>query len=201
VLISFEGIDGSGKTTQIELLKNKIMISGHRVEVFREPGGTQVSEQIRSILLDTKSEIHPVTELLLFSSARSQLICSRVKPILDEGGVVILDRFFDSTIAYQGFGRNSLPLDEIDNINRVASHGLEPDITFYLRLELHTAKNRRSALPADRMERSGDDFYEKIIRGYDYLAETKLRFATIDASLSIEDIHSEIWDKLKPLLN
>jgi dTMP kinase len=201
MLISFEGIDGSGKTTQIELLKNKIASTGFNVEVFREPGGTLVSEQIRAILLDTKSDIHPVTELLLFSSARSQLISSRVKPILTDGGVVILDRFYDSTVAYQGYGRASLPLDEIHNINRVASHGLEPDLTFYLRLDLQTAKRRRSDQPEDRMEKSGDDFYQNIIRGYDIMASESTRFNTIDANQPLEIIHEIIWAKVLARLN
>jgi dTMP kinase len=201
VLITFEGIDGCGKTTQIELLKGVIASNGHRVEVFREPGGTQVSEQIRAILLDNGSDIHPVTELLLFSSARSQLISSRVKPILNDGGVVILDRFYDSTVAYQGYGRQSVPLSEIQSINKVASHGLKPDLTFYLRLDLLTAKNRRSATPEDRMEKSGDEFFEKIIQGYDQMAAEDQRFVVLDATLDIQSLHEAIWTRVKYILS
>lgn len=196
MLISFEGIDGSGKTTQINLLKKRVESAGLKVSIFREPGGTELSEAIRSILLNPETEIHPITEILLFSSARSQLIVERVKPLLDGNTLVILDRYYDSTVAYQGFGRKCLPISKINQINEIASHGIAPEITFYMRVDLETAIERRSKLPKDRMEQSGDTFYTDVIKGFDELAKSSERFVTIDALKSIEVIHQLIWEKV-----
>lgn len=194
LIISFEGIDGSGKTTQINLLKKRLETDGIDVRLFREPGGTELSEVIRGILLNPEIEINSVTELLLFSSARSQLIAEKVKPFLANEGVIILDRFFDSTVAYQGYGRGSVSLEQIYQLNKIASHGITPDITFYLRVDLETAEKRRSNLSKDRMERSGDDFYRNVIRGFDVISKSEPRFSELDASLEIEDIHDKIWN-------
>lgn len=196
MLITFEGIDGSGKSTQISLLKEKITESGKRVEVLREPGGTDISELIRGMLLNPEIEIDPITELLLFSSARSQLIAEKVKPLLKKDAVVILDRFYDSTTAYQGYGRGSLPIDQVHQINRVASHGIAPDVTFYLRLSLEESFERTAHMQKDRMEQSGIEFFQNVIKGFDELANTEERFITIDASEKVEDVHSAIWSKL-----
>lgn len=196
MLITFEGIDGSGKSTQISLLKDKITASGKQVEVLREPGGTDISELIRGILLNPEIEIDPVTELLLFSSARSQLIAEKVKPLLKEGAVVILDRFYDSTTAYQGYGRGSLPLNQVHQINEVASHGLAPEITFYLRLSLEESAKRTAHMQKDRMEQSGIEFYQNVIKGFDSLAEAEDRFVTVDASKSVEEVHRIIMTHL-----
>lgn len=192
MFISFEGIDGSGKSTQISLLDQYLSSQGHKVHVFREPGGTEISERIRSILLDEKSEISPVTELLLFSSARSQLIAEKVLPILQKQEVVILDRFYDSTIAYQGFGRKSFSIDQIHQINKIASHGLVPELTFYLRLSIEESKRRRANMEEDRMEQSGNEFFARVIEGFEYLAKTEERFKTIEAIGEVESIHAEI---------
>lgn len=196
MFITFEGIDGSGKSTQIELLRGKLRDTGHKVEVFREPGGTTVSEKIRAILLDPEYEIHPVTELLLFSAARSQLISEEVIPLLKQGTVVILDRFYDSTSAYQGYGRNSLPLEQISELNAVASHQTKPDLTFYLKIDLSEAQKRTASTRKDRMEQSGDSFYKKVIEGFDELAETEDRFITLDATLSADELHHLVWDRV-----
>ena len=192
MLISFEGIDGSGKSTQIQLLKNKLIEQGIEVQVLREPGGTDISELIRGILLNPEIEIDPITELLLFSSARSQLIAEKVKPLLEKHAVVILYRFYDSTTAYQGYGRGSLPLSQVQQINQIASHGIAPDITFYLRLSVEKSSERRIHMQKDRMEQSGVEFFNKVVHGFDELAKSENRFKTIDASSSIEEIHAEI---------
>lgn len=197
MLITFEGIDGSGKSTQISLLKEKLVKQGQSVEVFREPGGTNLSEMIRGILLNPDIEIDPVTEVLLFSSARSQLVAEKVKPMLKKGVIVILDRFYDSTTAYQGYGRESLSLEQIRQINLAATHNLTPDITFYLRLSLDEAAKRTHHLEKDRMERSGKSFFQKVFDGFEDLARMEPRFKTIDASLDAEAIHSSIWKILK----
>ncbi|HET8864893.1 MAG TPA: dTMP kinase [Gracilimonas sp.] len=197
MLITFEGIDGSGKSTQISLLKEKLIQLGHQVEVFREPGGTDVSEMIRGMLLNPDLEIDPVTELLLFSSARSQLIAEKVRPLLEENVIVILDRFYDSTIAYQGYGRKSMPIEQIHQINAAATKNLVPDFTFYLRLSLDEAAERTKNFEKDRMERAGDSFYKRVFEGFEHLAKTEPRFKTINAEKDIDVIHQNIFNELE----
>lgn len=197
MLITFEGIDGSGKSTQIELLQTYLKKEGHEVRVFREPGGTDVSEMIRGMLLNPEIDIDPVTELLLFSSARSQLVAEKLLPLLEKEVVVILDRFFDSTTAYQGYGRKSIPIDQIKQINEVATHKLIPDITFYLRLSLEEATERTRQFEKDRMELSGDSFFKRVFDGFEHLAKTEDRFKIIDADKDIQSIHKQILINLK----
>lgn len=196
MLISFEGIDGSGKTTQIQLLRERLLHDGVTVSLFREPGGTEVSEVIRGLLLNPDMSIDPVTEVLLFSSARSQLIAEQVKPRLEAGEWVILDRFYDSTVAYQGYGRLSLPIDQLHAINAVASHGLVPDLTFYLHLSRETADARLGSRLRDRMEQAGEAFYDRVVAGFQALAASEPRFRTISANQSVETIHHLIWDEI-----
>jgi len=200
MLITFEGIDGSGKSTQISLLKEKLIELRYKVEVFREPGGTDVSEMIRGMLLNPEIDIDPVTELLLFSSARSQLVAEKVQPLLKEDVIVILDRFYDSTIAYQGFGRKSMPIEQIHQINAAATHSMVPDFTFYLRLSLEEAAERTKNFEKDRMELSGDSFYKRVFEGFEHLARTESRFKTVNAGLAPESIHTEIVNILEPAL-
>lgn len=196
MLISFEGIDGCGKSTQIQLLKKYFDKAGKQVEVFREPGGSAISEQIRAILLDTDEDINPVSELLLFSAARAQLIAEKVKPALDEGKIVILDRFYDSTTAYQGFGRQSIDTPSIQTINKIASLSNTPDITFYLKISWDESKRRTAHMQEDRMEKAGQEFFERVIEGYNFLSNTEDRFVEIDASQSINEIHEQILMKI-----
>jgi dTMP kinase len=196
MLITFEGIDGSGKSTQISLLKERLIKLGHKVEVFREPGGTDVSEMIRGMLLNPELDIDPVTELLLFSSARSQLVAEKVRPLLNREVVVILDRFYDSTTAYQGFGRKSMPIEQIKQINAAATHNLVPDFTFYLRLSLEEAAERTKNFEKDRMELSGDSFFKRVFDGFEHLAKTESRFKTINAGQDKESIHEDIFKEL-----
>lgn len=200
MLISFEGIDGSGKSTQISLLKEKLTGLGYQVEVFREPGGTDVSEMIRGMLLNPELNIDPVTELLLFSSARSQLVAEKIQPLLNKDVIVILDRFYDSTTAYQGFGRKSLTIEQINQINSAATHDIVPEFTFYLRLSLEEAQKRTKHFEKDRMEQSGDNFFRRVFDGFEYLAKTESRFKTIDAANNVETIHRKIMDTLTPVL-
>ena len=196
MLISFEGIDGCGKSTQIQLLKKYFDKAGKQVEVFREPGGSAISEQIRAILLDTDEDINPVSELLLFSAARAQLIAEKVKPALDEGKIVILDRFYDSTTAYQGFGRQSIDTPSIQTINKIASLSNTPDITFYLKISWDESKRRTAHMQEDRMEKAGQEFFERVIEGYNFLSNTEDRFVEIDASQSVNEIHEQILMKI-----
>ncbi|NGP86955.1 dTMP kinase [Fodinibius halophilus] len=192
MFITFEGIDGSGKSTQIQKLRQHLEQKGIQVKVFRDPGGPVVSEKVRELLLSPNYEIDPVTELLLFSAARSQLMAEKVLPSLEEGAVVILDRFYDSTVAYQGYGRQSVPLPEIHKMNSIASHKCEPDLTIYMKLSLEAAKKRMSQ-KRDRMEQAGDFFYTHVIRGFDKLAEQEERIFTLDATLPAERVHEQIW--------
>ncbi|MDZ7806837.1 MAG: dTMP kinase [Gracilimonas sp.] len=201
MLITFEGIDGSGKSTQIELLQKYLIKKGYEVNVFREPGGTDVSEMIRGMLLNPEIKIDPVTELLLFSSARSQLVVEKLKPLLNKDVVVILDRFFDSTTAYQGFGRQSIPIEKIKQINEFATHKLIPDITFYLRLSLEEAAERTKRFEKDRMELSGNSFFKRVFDGFEQLAKTEERFKTIDAGQEVHIIHEEIVGNLEKKLS
>lgn len=192
MLISFEGIDGCGKSTQINLLKKYFNTQGFDYSVFREPGGTDISERIRSLLLHETEEMDPVTELLLFSAARSQLIQEKVLPLLKENRIVILDRFYDSTIAYQGYGRESADLESIHVLNQLATHYTEPDITFYLKIDPKEAEKRTDGNLKDRMENAGSEFFYKVSAGYDELAEQEERIHSIDAKLAPEVIHSQI---------
>lgn len=200
MFITFEGIDGSGKTTQIELLKKRLIEEGHEVSVFREPGGTEISEQIREILLDAKLKIDPVTELLLFSAARSQLVVEKVVPLQKSGTIVILDRFYDSTTAYQGYGRNSVSTKHIHEINEIASHQNKPDLTFYMKISLEKAQKRTRDKQKDRMELSGNEFYKKVIKGFDALSLSEKRFVTLDATAPQQKVHSQIWEKVSAQL-
>ncbi len=192
MLISFEGIDGCGKSTQIDLLKKYFENKGIGFSVFREPGGTEISERIRSLLLHETEEMYPVTELLLFSAARSQLIREKVLPLLKEGKIVILDRFYDSTTAYQGYGRKSADLKSIHVLNHLATHHTAPDLTFYLRIDPKEAEKRTAGTLKDRMENSGLKFFTDVSKGYDELAKKEKRIHTIDATLSPKEMHSQI---------
>lgn len=201
MLISFEGIDGCGKSTQIELLKEYLNNQNLSFSIFREPGGTVISEKIRTLLLHDSNEMNAVTELLLFSAARSQLITEKVIPLLKKGEIVILDRYFDSTTAYQGYGRQSAALNSIKNLNRLASHQAVPDLTFYLKVDPVEAAKRTEKLDKDRMERAGSEFFSRVSSGYDTLAESEPRFFTIDATLKREVIHKKIVKEIRGFLS
>jgi dTMP kinase len=193
MLINFEGIDGCGKTTQLGLLHDRLLGNGYDTLALREPGGTDVSEAIRSLLLDDKYHVTPIAELLLFSAARAQLTNERVRPALEAGTIVLLDRYYDSTSAYQGYGRQQLSLEAIDEVNAVATGGLVPDVTFYFDVDIDTAFSRRSG-QADRMEQSGREFFQRVRDGYRKLAQRHAeRFVTLDASFPMEYIHELVW--------
>ena len=198
MFITFEGIDGSGKSTQIEYLKKHLEGQGERVEVFRDPGGPEISEKIRDILLNPEYDMDPVTELLLFSAARSQLVAENILPALEAGSVVILDRFYDSTTAYQGYGRASVPLEEIGRLNSIASHKRRPDLTIYMKISLNEAKKRMPEYK-DRMEQSGDSFFQKVIAGFDEMSADGERFFTVDATRSPMQVQQEIREYVQSL--
>lgn len=171
-LITFEGIDGTGKTTQIIRLVAALRASGVRVLELREPGGTVISEAIRPILLDSKhAEMSQETELLLFAAARAQLVREVIQPALAEGTWVLCDRFIDSTVAYQGYGRG-LDLEMIETLNRYAVGSCRPDITFLFDLPVETAVQRRAGRQgkADRLEAESLAFVRRTRDGYLALA-------------------------------
>jgi len=183
-LITFEGIDGSGKTTQINLLADSFRAAGLDVLVLREPGGTPIGEAIRKILLDSRHDgMGQETELLLFEAARAQLIREVIEPALAAGTRVICDRFFDSTLAYQGFGRG-MDLDMIEALNRYAVGACRPDVTILLDLPVEAAVRRLAGRQgqADRLEGEGLAFMQRTGEGYRALAAREPeRIVKIDA--------------------
>lgn len=196
MFITFEGIDYSGKSTQAVLLVTQLQASGSKVILLREPGGTPVSEAIRTILLDKQHlEMGSTAELLLFSAARAQLVQQVICPALREGTVVVCDRYYDSTTAYQGYGRG-IALDEIRAINRIASSGTTPDVTLLVDVGVEEVVQRRlrAGLSADRMEASGNHFFERVRAGYRQIAlEEPQRVKLVDGMRPIEPIRQEIW--------
>jgi dTMP kinase len=196
MFISFEGLDGCGKTTQINLLAEKLKSLSYDVVFVREPGGTVISERIREILLDTKHHgMNQIAELLLFSAARAQLVNEIIKPALAQSKIVLCDRYVDSTTAYQGYGRG-LRLGAVKTINTVATLGVMPHLTFIIDLSLEQLEERkkRSGSDADRMELSGRLFYENVRHGYLEMAQAEpLRFKVLDGALEIASIQDQIW--------
>lgn len=196
MFITFEGLDFSGKTTQANLLVHRLEQNGRSVLFLREPGGTKISEQIRVILLNRDhTTMDQVTELLLFSASRSQLVSEVILPALKEGKVVVCDRFADSTVAYQGWGRG-LNLEAVKTINAVATFGLVPDLTFFLDLPLKELRNRarEGGQERDRLERSGEEFYDRVRSGYLASVESeRKRFVVVDGSLPVQQIHERVW--------
>ncbi len=197
MFITFEGIDYSGKSTQAKLLVEKLTSSGKDVLFLREPGGTELSEKIRSILLDKAHiEMSPVAELLLFSAARSQLVRQVIIPALAQKKIVVCDRFYDSTTAYQGYGRGIDPGD-IASITRVAIAGTVPNVTFVIDVSVKEVTHRReqSGISADRMESAGAHFFENVRKGFLAIAQNEPnRVKVIDGTRNIEKIQKEIWN-------
>jgi dTMP kinase len=200
MFITFEGLDFCGKSTQLELLKNYFEQSGNIVKIIREPGGVQISEKIRNILLDNENEeMFSETELLLFSASRSQLVREKIIPYLKNGDIVISDRFHDSSIAYQGFGRE-IDTQFVIDLQKFAIGKAKPDITFFIDIPVSEVTHRKSKLidgNLDRIEVSENDFYEKVRGGYKFLAENEERFVTIDGLMTIDEIHHEIITIIK----
>ena len=205
VLISFEGSEGSGKTTQIARLAKTLLERGRDVISTREPGGTEIGEQIRNIIVHNSKgdEMCAETELLLFAAARAQLVRETIAPALLRGAIVLSDRFLDSSTVYQGIGRN-LAMGPVNQINRFAVGSVMPDITVVIdvptSVSLSRIRQRASDLP-DRMERENIDFYEKVRAGYLVLAKgMPERFVVIDGTKSEDAIEKQIWAELEKRL-
>ena len=199
MFITFEGIDFCGKSTQAELLKKYYQNQNKKVEIIREPGGTQISEMVRSILLD-KKHYHMVmeTEIFLFSAARAQLVREKIRPYLNQGICVISDRFHDSTTAYQGFGRG-IDIESVNRINNLAIGETIPDITFFIDITVEEANKRKKLMQnfdPDRIEVSDSQFFERVRAGYLFLADQNHRIKVIDGMRSVEEIHKDILEEI-----
>ena len=195
MFISFEGIDFCGKSTQIDLLKDYLIEQGKKVEIVREPGGTSLSEKIRTILLDNKNEkMLMEAELFLFSASRAQLVREKIRPYLEKGFYVISDRFHDSSTAYQGHGRG-IPVDVIAGVHDLAIGDTIPDITYFIDIPVGIAnerKKKQSKGKLDRIELADMEFYSRVRNGYLETAKNESRFKVIDGTQSIQNIHNHI---------
>lgn len=204
-LISFEGSEGSGKSTQIARLAERFQKEGREVLSTREPGGTEIGEQIRNIIVHNSKgdEMCAETELLLFAAARAQLVREVIAPALQRGAIVLSDRYLDSSTVYQGIGRN-LGADPVAQINRFAVGTVMPNLTVVIdvptEVGLARIKQRASDLP-DRMERENIDFYQKIREGYLVLAQSMAdRFVIVDGTQTQDAIEKKIWAAVKERL-
>ena len=196
--ITLEGVEGSGKTTQILLLKKALRKKGLKVILTREPGGTPIGDQIRRILLDRKNKkMTALTELLLYEAGRAQHVSEKIRPALKQNKIVISDRYYDASTAYQGAAR-SLPPALVKNLNQIAAQGVKPDLTFILDLPVSVGLSRMkkrysSSKKIDRIELEKEAFHKKIRQGYLKLAKKEPgRIKVIDANQTHKDIHTEI---------
>jgi dTMP kinase len=201
-LVSIEGLDGAGKSTLAQALAREIGGKGRRVELLREPGGAEVSERIRSLVKDPSLRVSPRAEALLYAAARAQLVQERLEPLLDEDVVVLLDRFVDSSLAYQGAGR-ALGVDAVRAINQFATGGLTPERTLLLRIppNLGRARQLDRALGTDRLEREREGFFAAIADAYEELARAEPeRIRPIDATRPADLVLADALAALEDLL-
>jgi len=196
MFITFEGPDGSGKSTQIKLLAERLVTAGGRVLLTREPGGTEISEQIRAILHDLKNKsMQPRAEILLYSAARAQLVAEKMKPHLAAGGLVLSDRYADSTLAYQGYG-HGLDLDTLRRITAFATDCLKPDLTLLFDLDAETGLRRRQAGGGEwnRLDDYALAFHERVRAGYLELARAEPeRWVLLDATRDVRTLQAMVW--------
>ena len=201
LFITLEGGDGAGKSTQIENIRGLLECRGMKVLCTREPGGTAISEKLRAILLDRENtEMDPVTEMMIYAASRAQTVRELILPALEQGVTVICDRYVDSSIAYQGYGRGLGHI--VAEVNRAATGGLAPDITFWMDIDPDAGKARASkAGELDRLELERMDFHYRVYEGYRQIAEAEPdRVRRIDASASVEEIRDVIFACLEGLL-
>lgn len=208
-LITFEGPEGSGKTTQARLLVERIAEAGRAVLYAREPGGTPTGEAIRQILQYNKAgePICAETEVLMFAASRAQLVRRVILPALESGRHVVCDRFADSTTAYQGYGRG-FPMEQMLAINDFAINGATPDITFLLDLEVDLGfqrleeRHRATSSTWDRIEREGREFHERVRQGYlDLARRWPERFVVVDARRSVQLVAEDVWSRVRHVIS
>lgn len=206
MFITFEGLDSSGKSTQAQRLTERLAVrplpgetTVRPVRCIREPGGTAISERLREILLDKANlDLNEVSELFLFSASRAQVVREVIRPAISRGEIVICDRYADSTTAYQGYGRG-LDLPAVLQINRFATAGLVPDLTFIVDITVEEVRRRKVAagMPFDRMEVAGTGFFEKVRNGYFDIAKREPgRFIVVNGMAPVETVEAEIWKAL-----
>ncbi len=200
LFISLEGIDGSGKTTLIQYLQDQL--AAYPLLSIREPGGTAISERIRELLLNVDNiQIYARTEAILYAAARCQVVDQLIRPALDEGKLVLADRYLDSTMAYQGYGRG-LDLQFLSTLNQLCTRGLLPDATFLLDIAPEVCESRRQNEQADRLEKEGREFQARVREGYLQLARKEpQRFYVIDADRAIKDVAIDVWGHVQLLLS
>ncbi len=191
--ITFEGPDGAGKSTQIRMTAELLQTAGWEVLCSREPGGTPISEKIREILLDKDNRaMDPMTELLLYAASRAQHVSEKIRPALEEGKAVVLDRYADSSVAYQGFGRK-IGRENVETVNRLATGGLMPDLTFVFLLEPELARDRINGRELDRMEAETAEFRQRVYDGFRRLKDLyPARIELLDARESIEMLREKV---------
>ena len=195
MFVSFEGLDGSGKTTQVERLRTHLEADGREVVTAREPGGTALGEQLRALVLHG-DEMTPWAEALLYAAARAELVAEVIEPALARGADVLLDRYFDSSVAYQGIGRG-LGLHEVLELNLLAVGGLVPDRTFVLAVDPARSLERVGVRP-DRIERESEAFHARVAAGYEELAALfPERLVLLDGTLDPETLAERIQDELQ----
>jgi dTMP kinase len=196
LFISFEGGEGGGKGTQITLLKQYLESKKYEVVVAREPGGVELSEKIRELLLDAKYEKLPLTEMFLYEAARTEFTHRIAKPVLNRGGIFLADRFYDSTTTYQGYA-GGIDIDFVKKSNLMAADGIVPQLTFFLYVPvdigLERAKNSKKEFEnGDWQELKPKSFHEKVLEGYMELSRTEKRFKLIDCTQPVENVHTII---------
>lgn len=205
--ITFEGLEGAGKSTQAKRLFESLVAHGYPCLLTSEPGGTPIGEAIRAILGNVEfKDMVPLTELYLFSASRAQHVEKVIKPSIEEGKIIICDRFCDATLAYQGFGRG-VPENLIRETNSRASWNVRPDLTFYLDIEPTKGMTRVSQriqeleIPADRIEKEKIEFFERVREGYLYIArEEPNRVKVLDATMEYDDLAAKIFDIVHGIL-
>jgi dTMP kinase len=200
-LITVEGLDGAGKTTLVAGVTRELAARGRELLVLREPGGVELSERIRTLVKDPELNVHSRAEALLYAAARAQLVAEELVPLLDDGQWVLLDRFVDSSLAYQGAGRG-LGVEQIRTLNAFATGGLTPDRTLLLRIDPAVGRARIAGREADRLEQAGEEFFAAVARAYDALAAAEPeRFAVIEADRPPAQVLADALAALEPLLS
>ena len=200
LFIVFEGVEGSGKSTQSRELVARLQTEGLPARLIREPGGTPIGEQIRG-LLQGDYDITPLAELLLFNAARASLVETVLRPALDDGEVVVCDRYVYSTLAYQGYGRG-LDIETIRELDQIATGGLDADLVVLLDLPTEDGISRKGDAALDRIEREGRKFHERVRKGYlDIARQQPERWLVLDSSKSINTLAESIWSKVSILLS
>jgi dTMP kinase len=190
-LITFEGIDGSGKSTHLERSRRFLIQHGFKVKVLREPGSTDIAEQIRKLLLDKKSRMTSTTELLLYEAARAEITARQIIPLLKSGQIVLCDRFYDSTTAYQGYGRK-LDIEMVSGLNKLAVGSLKPDLTLLFDVELPVAM-KRLGRNLDRLESESRAFFKRVRNGFLCIAATEpRRVKVIESSGDVDEVFAHV---------